>query len=309
MNYLKLADYDFSNQAVLVRSDLDSPYDKEKNEIMDNERLSEAAKTLRYLAERGAKVVTIGHQARPGKASFTRLKRHAELLSSYCGQEVKYCDSIHDANARDMIQTLKPGELLVLENVRFSSEETLELDLEKYPTTHMVRDLEPMFAYYVQNSFTTAHRTHTSMVGFQNIPNIAGLRMQLEIDGISKAAQQADRPYVMIFGGAKIFDYFSLMDKVLKEDSVDTILAGGLLGDLCLLAKGYKLGKKMEFLTETDSLAKQKLLDLLPQVTDYLTAYPDKFVIPVDVALDVDGKRQEIPVSELPSDYMFYDIG
>lgn len=309
MPYLTMDQFDFAGKRVLVRSDLDSPYDKATKQIMDNERLAESAKTLRELSQKGARVVAIGHQARPGKSSFTRMKRQAEILSDYIGKPVQYVDSIHDSAAKKAIIALKDGEILVLENVRFSSEETLDLDIDQYPTTHMVRDLQPLFDYFIQNSFTTAHRAHTSMIGFQGIPNIAGRRFALEVEGIGKAMKHAERPYVMILGGAKIFDYFTLLDKVLKEDSVDTILVGGLFVDLCLLASGHELGKKMEYLKETDSLAKKRLLDLLPQVQEYLKTYPNKFLIPEDVAIEVDGKRQEISVSALPTNYMIYDIG
>ncbi len=309
MPYLTLDQVEVKGKRILVRSDLDSPYDKAAKQIMDNERLSEAAKTIKELSDKGARVVVFGHQARPGKGSFTRMKRHAELLSTHTGKTVKYIDSIHDSPAIAAIQAVGEGEILLLENVRFSSEETLELELDKFAGLHMVRDLQPLFDLYVQDSFTTAHRAHTSMVGFQGIPNVAGRRFALEVEGIGKAAKQAERPYVMILGGAKIFDYFSLIDKVLAEGSVDSILVGGLFVDLCLVAKGYDLGKKMEFLKETDSLAKKRLLDVVPQVKEYLDKYPSVFVMPEDVAIEVDGKRREIGIDQLPSEHMIYDIG
>ncbi|OIP97523.1 phosphoglycerate kinase [Candidatus Wirthbacteria bacterium CG2_30_54_11] len=309
MPYLTLDQVDVKGKRVLVRSDLDSPFDKAAKQIMDNERLSEAAKTLRELSQKGARVVSFGHQARPGKGSFTRMRRHAELLSDYIGKPVTYIDSIHDTRATQAIKGMKDGEILLLENVRFSSEETLELEIDKYPTTHMVKDLQPLFDIFVQDSFTTAHRAHTSMIGFQRIPNVAGRRFALEVEGIGKAAKHAERPYVMILGGAKIFDYFSLMDKVLAEGSVDSILVGGLFVDLCLVAKGYDLGKKMEFLKETDSLAQKRLLDVVPQVKEYLEKYPKVFVMPEDIAIEVDGKRQEIGIDQLPTEHMIYDIG
>ncbi len=309
MPYLTMDDYEFKGKTVLVRSDLDSPYDKKTKQLMDNQRLLEAAKTLKELSDKGARVVTFGHQARPGKASFTHMAKHAEFLSAYIGKPVMYVDGVHDSRVQGAIKNLKDGEIMLLDNVRLSAEETLEIDLDQYSNTLMVRELQPLFDYFIQNCFTVAHRQHISLVGFQGIPNIIGRRYLLEVEGITKAAQEAARPYVMILGGAKIFDYFSLLDKVLQEDSVDSILVGGMFVDVCLVAQGYDLGAKMKFLQETDSLAKQKLLDLVPQVKEYLTKYPNKFVIPTDVAIEVDGKRQEIKVSELPTQHMIYDIG
>jgi len=306
MAYKTMDDVDFQGKTVLVRSDLDSPFD---GDILDNQRLMAAAKTLKELGEKGAKVVTFGHQARPGKKSFTRMAPHARLLEKHIGKPVQYVDSLHDSRAQAAIKALNPGEILLLENTRFSGEEMLDLKLEEYAGTHFARDLAPLFDYFVQNAFTNAHRQHVSMVGFRDLPQIAGRRFALEVEGIRKAALNADRPYVMVLGGAKIFDYFSLIEKVLGEDTVDQILVGGLLVDLCLLAQGYQLGAKEAFLAQVDSLAKQSLLDLLPQVKQYMEQYPDKFVVPTDLAIEVDGKRQEIDVSELPTEAMIYDIG
>lgn len=147
------------------------------------------------------------------------------------------------------------------------------------------------------------------MVGFQNIPNIAGRRFEQEVKGINKAAQQAGRPYVMILGGAKIFDYIDLIDKSLEKKTVDAILAGGLFADLCLLAQGYELGKSTSILEEMDALAKERLLDLLPKVKGYLKNHPEIFHVPTDLAIEVDGKREEISLDELPTNHIVGDIG
>lgn len=309
MSFFTMDDFDFSNKRVLVRADLDSPYDQDKKEIMTNLRLQEAAKTIKELSDRQAKVVVCGHQARPGKKSFVRLDRHGQILASIIKKDCVYIDSIHNIQAQDCINSLRPGQILLLENIRFSSEEMLDLPIEEYLETHLVKDLEPLFDYYIQNCFTAAHRKHTSMVGFKNIPQVVGRRMQIELEGIKKAAREAKRPYVMILGGAKIFDYFDLIDKVLNEGSVDTILTGGFFGDLCLVAKGYDLGEKMEVLNEKDSLARMSLMDLLPRVKKYLEDYPNVFEVPEDVAVEVDGKRQEVGVESLPQSFVMYDIG
>lgn len=306
MAFKTMDDVDFNGKKVLVRADLDSPFD---GQIMDNQRLLESAKTIAELSDKRAAVVVMGHQGRPGKKSFTRLAQHAAILTKHVGKTVIYIDSIHDSAAISAIKVLHPGDILLLENVRFSAEEMLEQEVEKFSDAHFVTELEPLFDYYVQNAFTNAHRAHASMVGFGKLPQISGRRFATEVEGIRQAAHHVKRPYVMVLGGAKIFDYLSLIDKVFAEDTVDKILVGGLFADLCLLAKGHVLGKKETFLKQTDSLAKKSLLDILPDIKRYLEEHADKFEIPTDVAIEKDGERVEINVDALPVDYMIYDIG
>jgi phosphoglycerate kinase len=303
-------DYDFRGKRVLLRSDLDSPYDKKLGQIMDNERLEKAAESIKELSDGGTKVIVFGHQGRPGKSNFTTTQKHAELLSKYVGKQCVYIEGLTQTFVIKAIQAMQDGDVIVLENTRFSSEEMLEAEPEDFHTkTHMIITLEPLADYYIDNAFTNAHRQHCSMVGFLGIPNLAGRQLAAEVAGIAKASSEAERPYSFILGGVKIFDYFTLIGKALENDTVDHILCGGALGELCLLAKGYNLGAKHKFFEETDSLADEKLLDLVPQLQGLMNKYPDKWEIPEDLACDDNGKRKEVDVKDLPSPLLPYDIG
>jgi len=303
-------DVDFKGKRVLVRVGIDSPFDLDKKRIRDNDRLAEHGRLLAWLARKKAAVVAVGHQSRPGKPDFTDTSQHARLLSKHAGMPVKFVPDIIGKKATGAIEKLRPGEVLLLDNVRKLDEEMLDKPPAKHAKSRLVHRLQPLFDVYVNNAFSNCHRSHASMVGFTGLPRIAGPLIVSEVTAAEQARKQARRPSIYIMGGLKIFDYFDLMEKSLAEGTVDRILASGTLGELCLIALGNRLGRKEEFLGDEDSMEKKSLLDLLPHVKRLLKKYPDRFEIPVDLAEETGpGKRRELPVSELPSSHMIWDIG
>ncbi|EKD46206.1 MAG: hypothetical protein ACD_68C00104G0002 [uncultured bacterium] len=182
-------------------------------------------------------------------------------------------------------------------------------DTNQHHQSNLVQTLEPLFDYLVQNAFTNAHRPHATMIGFSGIPNIAGPLIVNEIKAIDKFKSQTNKNTVFLLGGVKIFDYFDFLENALKDNLVGKILVGGCLADLCLIASGIKLGKKEEWLKKTDSLAKEKLIDLLPKAKSFLKDYADIFVLPDDIAVNENGQRQELLISDLPSNFDVLDIG
>lgn len=302
--FLTMDDFNFRGKRVLVRLGIDSPYDKKKGKIVDNERLEQSALVLKELSEKGAMVVGFGHQSRPGKEDFTTTEEHAKILSKHSGKKVKYINDIHGSRAIKEIRSLKPGEIILLENVRFSKDEVLELSPQEHSRSKMVKDLEPLFDYYVDNAFSNLHRPHASMTGFIHILNIAGRLVIRELEEARKAREHAKKPYIYILGGVKVADYLDLIEVSLSEKGADKILLAGSIGNLFLLAKGIELGKTREFLESN-----KENQESLPRIKKLVKKFPDNFILPIDFLVDKNGKPTLVKIKDLPSPYLIKDIG
>ncbi len=310
MPLLSVRDVSLAEKIVLARLNLDSPVDPATGLVVMNDRLQESAETLRFLLAQRARVVILGHQGRPGKSDFTPTEEHVRLLSAAAGCEIAYCDDLYGSRVREMITAVAPGKALMLQNARFSSEEMLERSPDEHATSHLVRGIAPLIHVYFTDAFTNFHRDHASMIGFTGVPNVVSDEALKEIQGIKKAASEAHRPFVLVLGGAKIDDYIGVMRRMLHEGRVDKILAGGMLGNLALVAQGIELGGAEErVIHQVDSLTKSSLADLLPEIQQLMREYPGVIEPPLDVAIDHDGKREEIAVADLPSVYRIKDIG
>ena len=168
-------DFDVNGKTVLVRIDINSPVDPNSGIILDDTRMKLHAETIKELSMKGAKTVILAHQSRPGKNDFTTLEQHATVLSKSVGLEVKYVDSIFSSKARESIIALEPGQILLLENVRFFSEEQLKRSPEEEASSVLVKTLTPLVDYFVNDAFAAAHRSQTSLVGFtRTVPSAAG---------------------------------------------------------------------------------------------------------------------------------------
>ncbi len=178
--YLTMDDFDFSGKHVLARVDLNSPIDPLTGEFLDDRRLQNHAKTLKELSQKGAKIVVLAHQGRPGEEyDFTTLKKHAEYLEEFMGIPVSYTDELFSQSAVDAIKALKNGQVLVLENLRFNSEELIERPPDAQTKAHLVRGLAPHVDYYLNDAFAAAHRSQPSLVGFTPLlPSLAGRVME-----------------------------------------------------------------------------------------------------------------------------------
>jgi phosphoglycerate kinase len=264
-----------------------------------------AESTLKELAEKGAKTVVLAHQGRKGDPDFTPLKQHAAILAKILKCPVKYIDVVFGDKAEKAVKALQGGEILVLENVRSFDGETKNGTPEEHAKTELVQALAPLADLFVNDAFAAAHRGHVSMVGFTAVlPSAAGRIMERELKSLSKALEKPEKPCVYVMGGAKADDSLEISKFVLGNGIADSVLVGGVTSQLFLAAKGVDLGKgNMAF------LEKKQLLGLVPGIKELMQKYRDKVVVPVDVALDVKGKRKEIPVSKLPSEYSIFDIG
>lgn len=296
----------FYGKTVLVRPDFNVPIDLNSKKIIDDSRIREHAETIRELSEKGARVVIIAHQGRPGDPDYLEsLKEHAEALSKILGKPVKYVHDLFGDDAKNSIRILKPGEILMLKNVRSFLEEAKDKTPEEHSKSKLVQEIAPLIDVFILDGFSVAHRGHCSVVGFAPVkPVCAGRVMEGELKALSKVFEKPEKPMICILGGAKAEKTVTIVEYMLRNNIADSILTGGLVSQLFLAAKGVNLGD-----VNVEVLKRKKLYELTPKAKELVEEYGDRIKLPVDVALDVDGRRVEINVSKLPSEKPIMDIG
>jgi phosphoglycerate kinase len=306
VKYLTLDDVKVKDKVVLLRVDFNSPVDPESKKVIDDARIrAHAETTIKELVEKGAKVVILAHQGRKGDKDFIPLKQHAEILSKILGKPVKYVDDIFGEKAKNAIKNLKSGEILVLENVRTYAAETREGTPEEHAKTELVKNLAPLANLFVNDAFAAAHRAHVSMVGFTVVlQSAAGRIMERELKSLSRILETPEKPCVFILGGAKADDSLEISRYVLNNRIADYILTGGVVGQVFLAARGFNLGKP-----NMDFLEKKELMGLVPGIKELMQKFSDEIKTPKDLAVDVNGKREEISAEELPTKYSTFDVG
>jgi phosphoglycerate kinase len=297
-----LKDIDVKGKTVLVRVDLNCPIEPESKEFLDDRRIKKHAETVNELVKSGAKVVLLAHQGRPGSEfDFTTLEKHAKQLSKYVDIEVKYVPDIIGPAAKEAIRNLKAGEVILLENVRFLSEELLKRPSDVQATTHFVKGLAPLMDYFVVDAFAAAHRSQPSLVGFTEVlPSAAGKVLENEVKMLDKAINTKKRPSVFVVGGAKVKDSIKVCEQFLAKDIVDKILTTGLVANLFMVAKGYEI-RGLEYIEGYSHMVKK--------ASELLKNYGSRIEVPMDLAMDKYGQRMEISISELPLPYRIADIG
>ena len=304
--FLTLDDFDVKDKTVLVRVDFNSPVDPETKKVLSDTRIrAHGETTIKELAEKGAKVVILAHQGRPGEPDFISLEQHAQILGNILGKPVKFVDDVYGEKAQKAIKELKSGEILVLDNVRKFPGERKKASPEEHSKSELVMNLAPLADLFVNDAFAAAHRAHASIVGFTVLlPSAAGRIMERELKALSRVLENPEKPCVFILGGAKADDSLQISKYVLDNNIADYVLTGGITGHLFLAAKGYDLGKP-----NMELLEKKELMGLIPGIKELMERYPGKIETPVDLAIEVGGKRKEITIEELPTEYPIYDIG
>lgn len=297
-----LDDFDFNGKTVLVRIDINSPC--EQGKVTSDKRIMAHWPTLKELSEKGAKVVVLAHQGRPGKPDFISLDEHVRILEKNTGKKLKFVEDVMGVHAREQIKAMKPGDILFLDNVRFMAEETLKKDAPGHAQSNLVRRLAPLFDIFVNDGFSVAHRSHASVVGFTHVlPSAAGRLMEREVTAAEKVLEDPRRPSILVLGGIKAEDSIKVMENTLDKGSVDKVLTCGLIGELFMAAKGVDIGEP-----NMDTLRKLEAYDYIDRAADLLKRYPDKVEVPVDVAVTKQGKRVNVkPNGELED--MIKDIG
>jgi phosphoglycerate kinase len=300
-DFLTLDDIGTEGKKVFLRVDINVPLDPSTHQILDDTRIRATASTLAELTD--AKVVLGSHQSRPGKDDFTSLEPHASLLSRYCSQDVLFVDDVLGPHARLKINRVQPGQVLVLDNLRFCAEENIEDKPEKLVKTHLVKRLAPLFDYYVNDAFATAHRSQPSIVALSEVlPSAAGRLMEKEVDAVSTLLLAPKRPCVYVLGGAKVEDKIPVIEYILGRDKADKILLGGVPAKLFLKAQGKKVLAEDE-----KEIAGHR--DFLQKAKNLVTKFGSRLEVPMDLAYDKKGKRTDRGVDSSPTKEPALDIG
>jgi len=294
-DFLTLDDFDVAGKTVLFRADVNSVVIDGK--VQMKERIVENAKTIRELSEKNAKVVILAHQGRAGGADFLPLEQHAQLLATIV--ELTYVDDIMGPAAREAIKNLDKSDVLLLDNVRMLAEETLDKTPEEHAKSNFVRRLAPLADLYINDAFSVAHRSHASVVGFPMVLDAGvGRLMERELRALERAVHRIERPCVYVLGGVKPEEVFDIIDFALRSREVDSILTTGLIGNLFLYAGGI-IPMKVD----------THLLESVRRAKGILEQAGNRIKYPEDVAIEVEGRREEIPVEQVKPNQPIYDIG
>jgi len=291
-------------RTILMRIDINSPLEPNTGMILDDSRFMGHIPTIKDFSS--SRLVLLAHQSRPGKEDFTSMESHARKLSSLLGQEVKYVDEAIGSTARREIQALEDDEVLLLENIRFYSEEIHPQVKNKRPleqaSTNLVKRLAPYVDYYVNDAFAVSHRNQPSVVGFPiALPGFAGRLLEKEVRTLEGVVSSGSRPKVFSFGGAKVKDSIRAMKMLLERGIADEILTSGMVGNYFLQAQGKKLGEK-------NARALEKKDGLKEEAKRLLKKYGDRINLPTDIAVKKDSERMEAKVDSIP-DLKIMDIG
>jgi len=291
------------DRTVLLRLDLNSPIDPGTGAILDDKRFREHLPTLRALDR--AKVVILTHQSRPGKKDYTPLAAHARKLGAMLGKPVGYVEDVFGACARDAVAGMAPGDVLMLENVRFNAEENLSLKPEDAAKTILVKRLAGLGDFFVNDAFGTAHRSQPTVVGLPMLMrSAAGLLMEREVSQLSRVFAGAPRPVVVVLGGTKVDDSIDVARHVLGNGVADTVVAIGVVANIFYLAQGLSIGGPSRALIE-----QLKYMPLVDVARELLATYGDRIVLPSAVAVRENGARVEYPADKIPADAQVMDAG
>jgi phosphoglycerate kinase len=294
-DFLTIGDFELEGKTVLFRADINSVIIDGR--VQMKERIEENAKTIQELSDKKAKVVILAHQGRAGQADFLPLEQHAQLLRNF--MELRYIDDIIGPTARDAIKGLDPGEVLLLDNVRMLAEETLDKTPDEHSKSIFVHRLAPLADIYINDAFSVAHRSHASVVGFPKVLDAGvGRLMESELKALERAIYHIERPCVYVLGGVKPEEVFDIIDFALDTRKVDYILTAGGIGNLFMYANGMIPMKVDKHLLESVSRAKR-----------IQERAGNKIKYPWDLAIEQEGKREEIPVERVKPDQPIYDIG
>ncbi len=293
-----VSDLEVKGKKVIVRVDFNVPLDKKTGQITDDKRIRAALPTIEYLIGQEARVILVSHLGRPksGPEAKFSLRPVAERLASLLGQPVDLAADVIGEDAQAKAGALLPGQVLLLENVRFHKEET-----KNDPV--FAKRLASLAEIFVNDAFGTAHRAHASTAGLANyLPAVCGFLIEKELSVMGKALSNPQRPFVAILGGAKVSDKIGVIESLL--DKVDTLLIGGGMAYTFFAALGKNIGTS---LCETDKI------DLAKELMDKAKANNVQFVLPKDTVIAeqfaADSPAKTVCSGQIPDGWMGLDIG
>ena len=289
-------DADVDGKRVLVRVDFNVPL--QDGVVTDDTRVRAAIPTIKYLKEHNAAIILMSHLGRPkgdGPEPALSLKPAADKLAELTGYDVKFVDDTYGEKAEAAVKALKPGEILVLENVRF-------LKAEKKNDPEVAKKLASYGDIFVLDAFGTAHRAQGSVVGpAAYIPAYAGFLLEKEVDTLTSIFAEPERPFVAIVGGSKVSSKIGVLDHLI--DSADTLIIGGGMAYTFFLAKGYTVGT---------SLKEEDWVERAGEMLKKAEAKGVKILLPVDNVVAPEFKDEPgtvVDSDKIPDDQMGMDIG
>lgn len=307
-----LDEFDVASKTVLCRVDMNQPVDRRTDTLKSTARIEACAPTLRELSDRGAKLVVLAHQGSDIEyKNFYCTRPHAKVLSQLLDRPVQWIDDVCGPTARRMIRELKNGEILLLDNVRYVSEEQtlfetkLHLTHEQQAKTLLVEKLAPLADLYVCDAFAAAHRDQPSLCGFEQVlPSAMGRLFEKEYCVISELMEAPEQPCVFVLGGSKISDAFMMMETVLSSGVANTVLTGGLVGNILLAAKGDTIGQG-----SLDFIYKNNYGEYIEKAKSIYAKFAERIILPLDLAYVENGKRKECQIGAVPQYICAVDIG
>ncbi len=293
MKSMKEAEMEGKN--VLLRTDLNLPV--EDGKPRPTVRFKRYMETIEQLSREGARTLVVAHQGRPARKDFLSLEKHAELMSEHMGTEVGFVQSFFGPELGDAVASMEDGDVVLLENIRFLSEELQNMDPERHSHDYFVRSMARYFDFFVNDGFSAAHRSHGSIVGFVPLlDSFAGPVMERELENCGRIRDELENP-LLVLGGEKPSDIIGMMEQMI--DRVDKVLLAGIPGELALMIEGKDLGEKNDWISEQGYDAGRDELERL------MGEHRDKILLPVDLRTD----SGNYGVDEVPGDEMTWDIG
>lgn len=299
LNKKRMEDLQVSGEKVLVRCDFNVPMDK-SGSITDDIRIRAAMPTVEYLLKENAAVILMSHLGRPkGEANPKySLAPVAKRIGELIGQEVLFADDdqVSGPVAQQAASALKPGQVLLLQNVRFRKEEEKNV-------SDFSRELAALGSVYVNDAFGTAHRAHCSTTGLaEYLPAAMGFLIEKEMQFLGKALEAPEKPFVAILGGAKVSDKIGVIENLM--DKVDTLIIGGGMAYTFLKGKGYEIGK---------SLLEEDKVELAVEIMKKAETNQVKILLPIDTVsaseVSEEAQYQTVSIEEMPADGIGVDIG
>ena len=300
MNYHKksVRDIDVSGKKVFLRCDFNVPLD-DNGQITDDIRIRGALPTIRYLLEQGAAIILCSHLGRPkGKVvPKLSLKPVAQALEEFLNIKVPMAEDINGPIAQMMANGIRPGQVMLLENIRFRPEEEAN-------DPDFAKSLAALADIYVNDAFGTAHRAHASTAGIADyLPAVCGFLIEKEITTMGKAMENPEHPFVAILGGSKVSEKLKLIEKLLVEHC-DTVLVLGAMSYTFRKALGGRIG---------NSLCEDSMVEEMGQLMERAKDMGCNLLLPVDTVVadkfDNDADIKVVPAGQIPDGYMGMDIG
>jgi phosphoglycerate kinase len=293
MNKKTVKDIDLRGKRVLMRVDFNVPM--EGGKVTDDKRIRAALPTIQYVLNQGASLLLMSHLGRP-KGGFDpefSLKAAAEVLAGLLGIPIGMAKDCVGEEVEQLAKSLKPGEVLMLENTRFHPE-------EEKNDKELAKKMATLGDVFVNDAFGSAHRAHSSTEGVAHyLPAVSGFLMEQELEYLGRATSNPERPYIAILGGAKISDKILVVENLLKK--CDKLIIGGGMANTFLAGKGLNM---------QDSLVEMGSIEMAKKL---LAGNEEKIILPVDAviadAFSAEANSQVVDVEKIPAGWRMMDVG